>query len=208
MKLRLITILGTVALLAVGALSESVTKRTDARTFGLFSELGSKATASAEAPLLDTLDAHCFCRVTANGQEVAKPSKGGFIQGLQKEGCKNYCRGLWDSGQAQRITWAKLLPITNTCNITVAMAAAIGTASYEGVRGPEVEHLGTLTTNCTCPPGQTLSNSIGGHKYCLIPPSLAYVAGVPDQVSSGGYVWNNSNFYKSSGAANCVTFCQ
>jgi hypothetical protein len=82
--------------------------------------------------------ATCFCKVTANGAEVAKPSKGGFIQGLQTESCKNYCRGQWDSRSgADLLAWAKL---SGKCgDIFLRMDAAIGTASYQQVRSTTVK---------------------------------------------------------------------
>jgi hypothetical protein len=82
--------------------------------------------------------ATCFCKVTANGTEVAKPSKGGYIQGLQTEACKNYCRGQWDSrSSADLLAWAKLL---GKCgDISLRMDAAIGTASYQQVRSTSVK---------------------------------------------------------------------
>ena len=208
MKTKLTLTLAVFTLVAVGALNDSVTNRTNAQ--GARPDQGK---AEDTPPVNESIfrrpaGAHCFCKVLANGQEVAKPTKGGFIQGIQKEGCKNYCRGLWDSGPAQRITWAKMLPITNTCGINLAVYAAIGTAPYELVRGPGLINLGTLVNNCTCPSGETASNVILGQKYCLISPSLANVPGVPDQINAGGYVWNNGNFYRSSGAAKCVKFCQ
>jgi hypothetical protein len=90
-----------------------------------------------------SLAATCFCRVTSNGTEVAKPSKGGFIQGLQKESCKNYCRGLWDSKSgADLLAWAKA---PGPCGaVGLKMDAAIGTAGLEEVR--------STTVKVPCPP--------------------------------------------------------
>ena len=172
-------------------------------TAGMF---GHQGDARAAASSLEPVDATCFCKVTANGTEVAKPSKGGYIQVIQKEACKNYCRGLWDSSQSQRVTWAKLLPITNTCSISLSMAAAIGTASYENVRGPEVVNLGTLTTNCTCPPGKLVSIAFAGKKYCIT--STGTTVPVPDQILQGGYLVQSHLLYQVHGNASCVTICQ
>lgn len=82
--------------------------------------------------------ATCFCKVTANGQEVAKPSKGGFIQLFQKEACRNYCRGTWDSkSSADLSSWAEL---ASQCGgVELKMEAAIGTAEYKEVRKTTVE---------------------------------------------------------------------
>lgn len=103
----------------------------------LFSIVLSAAAMLAVAPL-PSFAATCFCKVTANGSEVAKPSKGGFIQGIQTEACKNYCRGQWDSrSSADLQAWAKL---SGKCgDIFLRMDAAIGTASYQQVRSTNVK---------------------------------------------------------------------
>jgi hypothetical protein len=98
--------------------------------------------------------ATCFCRVTANGTEVAKPSKGGFIQGVQKEACRSYCRGEWDGrSNADLLAWAKLL---GQCgDIALKMEAAIGTANYQEVRSTTVNvpcDPAPSTINPCCPP--------------------------------------------------------
>lgn len=152
--------------------------------------------------------ATCFCRVTANGTEVAKPTKGGFIQGVQTEGCKNYCRGLWDSGPPQRQAWAHLLP--GVCgDVSLKMEAAIGTASYQEVRS-ETEHgiNGThLVTTCTCPAGQTLSQAYGGQKYCMT--STGTTIAAPDQLLQGsGFIIQGQTLYQVHGKASCTTQCQ
>jgi hypothetical protein len=76
--------------------------------------------------------ATCFCQVTAGGNEVDKPNKGDFIQGVQTEACKNYCRGVWDSKSGPDLAaWAKL---SGRCgDIDLKMAAAIGTAKASGI---------------------------------------------------------------------------
>jgi hypothetical protein len=209
MKTRLTIALAVLVLLAVGVLNQSLTSTTSARTSPA-SQLNLKdATTPIAAAPAGAMSATCFCRVTANGSEVAKPTKGGYVQPFQAEACRNYCRGLWDGNPPQRVAWAHLLP--NACgDVSVQMEAALGTMGYQTVRGPEIEHAinGThFVTTCKCPSGQTTSNTIGGKKYCLIPPSLAYVPSVPDQVN-GAYVWNNGNFYQSSGAQKCLTVCQ
>jgi len=151
--------------------------------------------------------ATCFCKVTANGNEVAKPSKGGFVQGVQAEACRNYCRGLWDSSSQQRITWAKLLP--NACgDVTLAMGAAVGTAAYQGVRAETAHGInGThFVTTCTCPSGKTLSNAFAGKKYCIT--STGTALPLPDQVLQGGYLIQGQMLYQIYGPASCVTNCQ
>jgi hypothetical protein len=151
--------------------------------------------------------ATCFCKVLANGTEVAKPTKGGFVQGLQSEGCKNYCRGLWDSGSQQRITWAKLL--ANACgDVSLRLDAAIGTASYQTVRSDMLHGInGThFVTTCTCPSGQVLSNAFAGKKYCL--PTTGTPIPVPDQLLAGGYLVQNHVLYQILGPASCTTTCQ
>jgi hypothetical protein len=151
--------------------------------------------------------ANCFCKVSANGTEVAKPTKGGFVQGVQGEACRNYCRGLWDSSSQQRIAWANLLP--NACgNVALVMDAAIGTASYQTVRS-ETEHSihGTqLVTTCTCPSGQQQSHPFGNDKYCIT--STGTTVPVPDQVLQGGYLVQNHILYVINGHQACVTNCQ
>jgi hypothetical protein len=211
MKTKLTLTLTVLALVAVALFSASIATISRGQTLRPAQPRAPEITTPGqEAALkLSSASATCFCKVTANGTEVAKPSKGGYVQPFQAEACRNYCRGLWDSGQAQRVAWAKLLP--NACgNVTVRLEAALGTMGYQLVRGPETETgiNGThFVTTCTCPSGQTASNTIGGKKYCLIPPSLANVPSVPDQVN-GTYVWSGGNFYLSSGAQTCVTACQ
>jgi hypothetical protein len=211
MKTKLTIALAVLMLVAVGALNEFATNRTSAQEARPSQGKPEVNPAPNQLLKLSGPSAHCFCRVTANGTEVAKPSKGGYVQPFQAEACRNYCRGIWDApvSPSPSITWASLLP--NACgNVTVRMEAKLGTMSYQTVRGP-VTHTGIngtqFVTTCSCPSGQTASNTIGGKKYCLIPPSLAYVPSVPDQVN-GTYVWSGGNFYLSSGAQKCVTVCQ
>jgi len=160
MKIRLTIALAVLMLVAVGALNESVTNRTNAQEARPAQEKPAPNPAP-NAKIQLGASAHCFCKVTANGTEVAKPTKGGYVQPFQAEACRNYCRGLWDSSQAQRIAWAKLLP--NACgNVTVRMEAALGTMGYQQVRGPETETgiNGTqFVTTCSCPSGRRCSRS-------------------------------------------------
>lgn len=221
MKTKLAFPLAVLALVAVALFSPSNTSTTSAQTARtaqpgtITAQPGTITAPDVEALKLNlpspTLSATCFCKVIANGIEVAKPTKGGYVQPLQAGKCQDYCKGLWDAPGSPSAIWAHLVP--NACgNVTVKMDAALGTMAYTTVRGPKVEPgiNGThFVTTCSCPTGQTASNVIQGQKYCLIGPSLANVPGIPDQVSGGGaYVWNNSNFYQSSGAQKCVTACQ
>jgi hypothetical protein len=111
--------------------------------------------------------ATCFCQVLADGQEVAKPSKGGFVQGVQKEACRNYCRGVWDSkSSADLAAWAKL---SGKCgDISLKMNAAIGTANYQEVR--------STTVNVPCAPA--------GPASCNLIQNGDFAAGL--QVSGSG----------------------
>ena len=210
MKIRIAISLAVLGLVAFALINKSAANTTNApRLPASHAEL--KGTTTPAEPPTAGFGATCFCKVTANGTEVAKPTKGGYVQPFQAEACRNYCRGLWDSpgNPSPSLTWARLLP--NACgNVTVKMEAALGTMSYQTVRGPVTEHgiNGThFVTTCSCPSGQTASNVIGGQKYCLIGSALAHVPGVPDQVN-GSYAWNNGYFYQTSGPQHCVTACQ
>ena len=150
-------------------------------------------------PPVEAMSATCFCRVTANGSEVAKPTKGGYVQPFQAEACRNYCRGLWDGNPPQRVAWAHLLP--NACgDVSVTMEAALGTMGYQTVRGPEVEH-GINGTQWVpwCPSGQLVSNAFGGNRYC-IPPTGVSLALQPDQLM-GAYLLQSQVLYKILGPA-------
>lgn len=206
MKIRLIVTLALLLCIVVIS-NEPIATTTRAQSQLRFltdlKDAGTSAKGSSKS-----LGATCFCRIFANGVEVAKPSKGGYVQPFQAEACRNYCRGIWDSSQAQRIAWAKLLP--GACgNVTVTMEAALGTMSYQQVRGPETETgiNGTkLVTTCSCPSGQQLSNTFGGTKYCIN--SLGTTVPVPDQVLQGGYLVQSQVLYRINGPASCVTKCQ
>lgn len=110
--------------------------------------IGLAVLAMLVAAPMQSVAATCFCKVTANGAEVAKPSKDGFVQGAQKEACKNYCRGQWDSrSNADLLAWAKL---SGKCgDIDLKMEAAIGRANYEQVRRT------TVNVPCAPPPPQS-----------------------------------------------------
>jgi hypothetical protein len=208
MKIRLTIALALLMLVGVGALHESVTNRTSAQEARPPQAKPEPNPAPNAKLQLGGASAHCFCRVTANGTEVAKPTKGGYVQPFQAEACRNYCRGQWDSGQAQRIAWAKLLP--NACgNVTVRMEAALGTMGYQLVRGPETETgiNGTqFVTTCTCPSGQNVSNAFAGNKYCIPPTGIAL--NLPDQLLQGGALIQGHVLYQILGSASCVTKCQ
>lgn len=208
MKARLTITLAVLALIAVGILNEFVTKTTTAQSSQPSQLSLSNPTTLVKSTILPGMSATCFCKVTANGTEVAKPTKGGFIQGIQTEACKSYCRGVWDSNPPQRAAWAKLL--SNACgDVALQMDAAIGTAGYQQVRS-ETQHgvNGThLVTTCTCPSGQLVSNSFGGNKYCITSAGPTILA--PDQVlQGGGYLIQTHLLYLIHGPAACVTKCQ
>lgn len=110
MKNRLTFTLAILILVVVGALSESTTLTASAQSLPR-SQPGANTSATPPAAAsLKGVSVHCFCKVIANGTEVAKPTKGWYVQPFQAKACRNYCRGLWDAGPAQRIAWAKLLP--------------------------------------------------------------------------------------------------
>jgi hypothetical protein len=207
MKIRIAISLAVLVLVALAVINKSTANTTNARSLPASHAELKGSTTPAEPPTAG-FGATCFCKVTANGTEIAKLTKGGYVQPLQAGKCQDYCKGLWDSPGAP-VTWAHQLP--NACgNVTVKMEAALGTMSYTTVRGPDVQHgiNGThFVTTCSCPSGQTVSNTIAGQKYCLIAPSLAHVPGVPDSVN-GAYAWNNGYFYQTSGPQHCVTACQ
>jgi hypothetical protein len=138
MKTKLTVTLPVLALFAAGLLNQSITSTASARDLPILL-LGVKVpTTRVAATEPEPMSATCFCKVTANDTEVAKPTKGGFIQPIQVGACRDYCRGLWDSGAQQRITWAKLLP--NACgNVSLSIDAALGTGSYQQVRSG-IEH--------------------------------------------------------------------
>lgn len=206
MKTKLTVTLSVVALFAVGVLNQSTMSTANARELPILL-LGVKVPAMrADAPEPEPVSATCFCRVTANGTEVAKPTKGGYVQPFQAEACRNYCRGLWDSSAQQRIAWAKLLP--NACgNVSLSMDAALGTGGYQQVRS-EVEHgiNGThLAPACNCPSGQQSSNVFAGNKYCIT--STGISVPLPDQLLQGGYLVQSHLLYLIHGAA-CPITCQ
>lgn len=206
-KTTIVAALAVLTLVTVFALSESVTSPTSA------SQLSATAlkTAAESADLLppEPLSATCFCKVSANGTEVAKPTKGGYVQPFQAEACRNYCRGQWDSSQQQRVNWAKLLP--GACgNVTVVMEAALGTMGYQVVRGPEIEPgiNGThIVTTYSCPTGQQTTTSSAYSPQCIIPSILYSNSAVPDQLGTG-FLWQNHHFYQTSGPASSVKSCQ
>jgi hypothetical protein len=151
--------------------------------------------------------ATCFCKWQASGcftgtTEVQKDSKGGYIQGLQKEACKNYCRGLFDApGNAAAV--AKKLP--NACgNVSLQLFAAIGTAGYEQVRSANINVGGTCETNCSCPPGHWLHSD---GKSCVTGTGCK-VPGIPNQGLAGGYFFWNGDLFHVTGPANCVQNCK
>jgi hypothetical protein len=209
MTLRFTIPLTLVLLAAVGVLNESITNRANAQSSPA-SQLSLKGTMTlAKIPSVDAMSATCFCRVTANGTEVAKPTKGGYVQPFQAEACRNYCRGLWDGNPPQRIAWAHLL--SNACgDVTVQMEAALGTMGYQTVRGPEIEHgiNGThLATTCTCPSGQQVSLPFGNTKYCITSTNITIQA-QNQLLQGGGYLIQSQTLYQTHGPASCVTNCQ
>ena len=91
------------------------------------------------------------------------------------------------------------------------MEAALGTMSYQQVRGPETETgiNGThWVTTYSCPSGQQVSVSTAYAQQCIIPPVLYSNAAVPDQLVAGGFLWQNHGFYQTSGPAPFVKTCQ
>ncbi len=144
------------------------------------------------APLRSSA-ATCFCKVTANGTEVDKPSKGGFIQGIQTEACKNYCRGVWDSkSSADLLAWAKLL---GKCgNISLQMDAAIGTAGYNEVR--------STTVNVPCvPPSPQSCNLVQNGDFS------AGIHAVGDGSMPASTVANWSEAFNSSPQLTAIAGC-
>lgn len=107
---------------------------------------GARAPAESSAP--KAAPATCFCKVTANGKEVDKPTDAGYNQLLQKEKCRKTCRALWDNASNdQLLQWAKA---SGQCgNIGLKMYAAVGTADYEEVRSK------TINVPCAAPPTPT-----------------------------------------------------
>jgi hypothetical protein len=206
-KTTTVAALAVLALVTVFAMSESVTSPTSASQL---SPAVLKTAASSAEPLpLEPFSATCFCKVSANGTEVAKPTKGGYVQPFQAEACRNYCRGQWDSSQQQRVNWAKLLP--GACgNVTVVMEAALGTMGYQLVRGPEIEHgiNGThMVTTYSCPIGQQVTTSSAYSQQCIFPSILYTNPAVTDQLGAG-FLWQNHHFYQTSGPASSVKSCQ
>ncbi len=214
MKTRLTFTLTVLILVAVVAINEFGTNRTSAQGARANQEKqkGDPAPPQEEQLLLKglklkSLSAHCFCKVIANGTEVAKPIKGGYVQPVQAEACRNYCRGLWDSGSPTRLAWAKLAP--NACgNVSLRMEAALGTMSYQTVRsGTETGINGTqFVTTCTCPSGQNVSNPFANTKYCIPPTGIPI--NLPDQLLQGGALIQGHVLYTILGSASCVTKCQ
>ena len=79
------------------------------------------------------------------------------------------------------------------------MEAALGTMSYNLVRGPEIEH-GINGTHWApwCPTGQ-LSNAFGGQRYCIPATGIQLVLD-PDQLM-GAYLLQGHILYKIIGPA-------
>ena len=155
----------------------------------------------------DALAAHCYCKWVARDcftgdSEVQKDQKDGFIQGVQGEGCRNYCRGLWDVPGHPAQVAAKL---PNGCgNVTLSLFAAIGTASYQLVRGPSAFNVGgSCERKCTCPPGQWLHSD---GKLC-VEGVACKVPGIPNQTLAGGYFFWEGQLYHLTGPATCVNKC-
>jgi hypothetical protein len=214
MKTRLTFTLTVLTLVAAVAFNEFITNRTSAQDVRATQEKSKSDQAAPQPEQLvlsglsaKGLGATCFCKVLANGTEVAKPNKGGYVQPIQAEACRNYCRGLWDSSPGQRVAWAKLLP--NACgNVSLRMDAALGTMSYQTVRsGTETGINGTqFVTTCTCPSGQNVSNAFAGSKYCIPPTGIA--VNLPDQLLQGGALIQGHVLYQIIGSASCITKCQ
>lgn len=170
----------------------------------------SNQVADATSAQLKIGNATCFCKILAklpaadSYVEVARETKGGFDQLFQKEACRNYCRGIWDSDSSRQEYWAKLLP--NACgDVSVKMEGALGTDSYQTLRGPVIVHLGgVLVTECICPAGQKLSK---GNNYCLAMNGIN-LPGVPDQVLQGGFLVQSEVLYKINGPPCCQTYCK
>jgi hypothetical protein len=152
--------------------------------------------------------AHCYCKWVAHDcfhgdSDVQKDEKDGFIQGAQAESCRNYCRGLWDvAGHPAQI--AKQLP--SACgNVTLSLFAAIGTASYQVVRGPQAFNVGGVCDHtCTCPAGQWLHTD---GKSC-VKGVACNVVGMPDQTLAGGYFFWKGQLYQITGPATCANSCK
>lgn len=146
------------------------------------------------------LAATCFCQVTANGTEVDKPSKGGFIQGVQGEACRNYCRGVWDSkSNDDRLAWAKRL---GQCgNISLKMAAAIGTANYQEVRSATV-NVPCPPTPCICPPGSEYDANGPGNNKCKRPAGCTLNGAPNTAIANWGFVWGGT-VYKWEACISC-----
>jgi hypothetical protein len=216
MKTRLVAALALLTLFAIGALYAPLTEPAGAQSSQrprTDSEVKQAPDADQKAKIKiggGGLSATCFCRVTANGAWVAEPSKGGYVQPVQREACRNYCRGLWDSGQAQRMAWAKMLD--GACGqVNLSMDAKLGTLGYENVRnGSEYGVNGTqFVTTCTCPPGKAISNPFADTKYCITSTGTQFPFPVPDQVLQGGtHLIQSQTIYQIHGNPSCVTKCQ
>ena len=148
--------------------------------------------------------ATCFCKVTANGKEVAKPTKGGFVQGPQKESCKNYCRGVWDSkSNDQLLEWAKL---QGQCgNVSLVMEAAIGTAKYEKVRETiiNVPCPPGPSSPCKCPAGAEYDANGPGNNKCKRPAGCTLTGAPNTSIADWGFVWGGA-VYKWEACIPCT----
>ncbi len=196
MRTNITITLAVLVIVAIATFNDSANRTSAQSTRSTEVIQESKQVPSTEAARLKLPSATCFCRVTANGTEVAKPTKGGFIQPIQVEGCRNYCRGLWDSGHQQRVTWAKLLP--GACgNVYVQVDAALGTMGYQTVRSGTISGINGTQLVPSCPSGQMVSNVIQGGQYC-IPPTGIPLALQPDQLM-GAYLLQNQVLYKIIG---------
>jgi hypothetical protein len=194
MKYRITMTLAVLVLAAMGVLNEFTTKMVSARS----APDPQLITAATTTPVAGApMSATCFCRVIANGTEVAKPTKGGYVQPIQAEACRNYCRGLWDGNQSQRVAWAHLAP--NACgNVSLKMDAALGTMGYQTVRNETETGINGTHLVSACPSGQQVSIPFGGTSYCI---PLTYIPlALPNQLM-GAYLVQFQRLYQILGPA-------
>jgi hypothetical protein len=199
MRTNLTITLAVLVIVAIAALTDSAANRTSAQSAGPAQSIqDSKQIPSSQAQS-KFASATCFCSVKANGTEVAKPTKGGYIQPIQAEACRNYCRGLWDSSSAQQVTWAKLLP--GACgNVHLQMDAALGTMGYQTVRSGTLSGINGTQLVPSCPSGQVVSNVIQGGQYCIPPTGIPLALQPPNQLM-GAYLLQNQVLYQILGPA-------
>ncbi len=83
--------------------------------------------------------ATCFCKVTADGQEMQRYTDGGYTQPFGNNKCEKRCGGIWDGlPNADLIQWAQEKKLCGR-QVDIKMESAVGTGNYREVRAGKFE---------------------------------------------------------------------